>query len=568
MRLCLGVQGMGDKNAVDVAQLTHECVLIDGGAQVECETLRYGAPVPVGPFWGGTYVDDHAAVQVGPLRALENPRAGLRDEAVVRKVKQSYEDTPGLYEATEKEILFETDFTAWGTNVKGIQGKAGAPRQRRSALVCCLTMLSVQGTVDKKTLERLVHSTTHPFMHRKDFLSIFSAAYRFMTRMIYGPVYRIPTPVLQELVAAALLLPLADAELRWDVDCEISATDATPVRGGAVRGEVPYVYARELYRASEFCGEYTRLDWDAITEECLPSRMRRPARQLLQYIPSIRWRDLGGGAFRFKEHVNIQELQAVRGELQRLVVSRLGRGTRHVVLVDSRVVVGAWGKGRSSSKRLNNVLRSCLGWSTLGRVRLLLVWVPTDLNPSDDPSRDRPLRPPEPLNPTLIDDFVKFVGDMEARCTDLGVGLRGELSKKEFSKQDVWNVKGVRGGGGDGGAGNNNDGVPDFSFVSALGEFFDVGGEEFWNATSDCKVRSGDVSDSEPEATEAAGPPSSPPNEDPPPQSGDASCLHPPRLAQRGAAWQNGAGTHSLGGLSCQGVRGALGGRGCALQMR
>ena len=124
-RLCLAVQGMGDKNAVDIAQLNHECVLIDGDAQVECETLRYGAPVPVGPFWGGTYVDDHAAVQVGPLTKLDDPQSGLRDEEVVAKVKQSYQDTPGLHEATEKEILFQTSFSAWGTDVKGVEGKAG-----------------------------------------------------------------------------------------------------------------------------------------------------------------------------------------------------------------------------------------------------------------------------------------------------------------------------------------------------------------------------------------------------------------------------------------------------------
>ena len=92
---------------------------------MECETLRYGAPVPVGPFWGGTYVDDHAAVQVGPLTQLEHARSGLRDETVVAKVKQSYRDTPGLHEATEKKVLFQTAFTAWGTDVRGVEGKAG-----------------------------------------------------------------------------------------------------------------------------------------------------------------------------------------------------------------------------------------------------------------------------------------------------------------------------------------------------------------------------------------------------------------------------------------------------------
>ena len=74
---------------------------------------------------------------------------------------------------------------------------------------------------DKKTFERLVHSTTHPFMHWRELLAVFAASYLFLARMVYGVAYRIPLAVKQELVAAALLLPFACSGLRWDV--EISA---------------------------------------------------------------------------------------------------------------------------------------------------------------------------------------------------------------------------------------------------------------------------------------------------------------------------------------------------------
>ena len=35
---------------------------------------------------------------------------------------------------------------------------------------------------------------------------------------------------------------------------------------------------------------------------------------------------------------------------------------------DSRVTLGALGKGRSSSAKMNNILRSCLGYMVLGQI--------------------------------------------------------------------------------------------------------------------------------------------------------------------------------------------------------
>ena len=69
---------------------------------------------------------------------------------------------------------------------------------------------------------------------------------------------------------------------------------------------------------------------------------------------------------------------------------------------DSRVVVGAFGKGRSSSHQLNGVLRSILGWLVLGRVQWRNFFIPTDLNVADDPTRSRPLRARAPVAAHLV----------------------------------------------------------------------------------------------------------------------------------------------------------------------
>ena len=59
----------------------------------------------------------------------------------------------------------------------------------------------------------------------------------------------------------------------------------------------------------------------------------------------LAWRDLGGYRFNRTEHINIQELEALKNELKRLVSGRGIIRSRRVVLVDSRVVLGGVGQG-------------------------------------------------------------------------------------------------------------------------------------------------------------------------------------------------------------------------------
>lgn len=61
-RLALNVVAMGDRNAVDIAQATHEGVLRSQGCMREDEVLRYGGAFPSTKTVEGTYIDDHFTV--------------------------------------------------------------------------------------------------------------------------------------------------------------------------------------------------------------------------------------------------------------------------------------------------------------------------------------------------------------------------------------------------------------------------------------------------------------------------------------------------------------------------
>ena len=87
------------------------------------------------------------------------------------------------------------------------------------------------------------------------------------------------------------------------------------------------------------------------------------------------------------DHINIRECKALLFYLRWLLRARARHRHRVVVLVDSKVVVGAVCKGRSGSPALNAWVRRihCLAFA--GGIRLSLIFIPSEHNPSDFPSR-------------------------------------------------------------------------------------------------------------------------------------------------------------------------------------
>ena len=108
--------------------------------------------------------------------------------------------------------------------------------------------------------------------------------------------------------------------------------------------------------------------------------------------------------YRFSKGKDINLLESLISLLRR-ITREVIRTRRLLVLVDSRVVLGAVSKGRSSSRKVNFLLRKLWFWCLAHDVALELEWVPTWANPADAPSRNKPIeswyaslpkRPPPP----------------------------------------------------------------------------------------------------------------------------------------------------------------------------
>ena len=99
------------------------------------------------------------------------------------------------------------------------------------------------------------------------------------------------------------------------------------------------------------------------------------------------WKTVKGWRWRHSDHINVLEMEALYQSLRwRLRGGRLFN-RRFLHLVDSQVVLGVVAKGRSSSKKLNRVVKR-INLLLLGcHSYMLLGWVRSELNPADEPSR-------------------------------------------------------------------------------------------------------------------------------------------------------------------------------------
>ena len=147
-----------------------------------------------------------------------------------------------------------------------------------------------------------------------------------------------------------------------------------------------------------------RLDEDAAA----PIGHERPAVNLLaDHLP---WKVEKAWRWRRPEHINLLEQRVVGVFLESAVRKRL-RG-RLPLLLDSRVTLCSGAKGRSPSRALGSRWRRALPVIVGGRLYPGYLFVPTRKNPSDPPSRQRPLVPfsGKPLPPwELLEE-----GDTEA----------------------------------------------------------------------------------------------------------------------------------------------------------
>ena len=116
---------------------------------------------------------------------------------------------------------------------------------------------------------------------------------------------------------------------------------------------------------------------------------------------SLPFREVLRYKFARQNHINVQETRTYKTWLKYLCKHH--RRSRAVGLIDSRVLLGASAKGRSSSPALAHVLRTALPYILGGGLYPGGLHVYSAANRSDGPSRNRPVDPPSKPVPLWFD---------------------------------------------------------------------------------------------------------------------------------------------------------------------
>ena len=406
-RLCFKVLGMGDRNAFCIAQAVHEHILQSHGVLNSKHILQYGRAPPRSRRWEGVYLDDLLVTQVcrtpdgapvGPDFCPPAPRDDDPDIQAVKKAHEAYHFA-GLQRAEHKSFRGASDFKAWGAEVLGTKGSVGAPQQSRRDLWMLLGQVLRIGRVTQGILRRLLEYISFCFQYRRgEFYSLLHRSFAFVESLPEDSWVKVPGDIGDEVRAVAMHLPLASWNMRRSLSTVLHASDATPSSGGSTAARITPSLARELFRRSEYRGQHVRLDpnqRDEAREERLDSAPC--TEEINQLGVSLNWHVTSSYSFRQTSHVNLQELGAIKNLIKDWAAQPDQHNKVHLVLTDSQVCLGAIGKGRSSSYKLNGILRSMLPFLVLGNFVIGLNYINTKFNPADHPSRFSVLPPPQPM---------------------------------------------------------------------------------------------------------------------------------------------------------------------------
>jgi hypothetical protein len=146
------------------------------------------------------------------------------------------------------------------------------------------------------------------------------------------------------------------------------------------RAHLPKVLTEAFLRRVQYRGSDIRMDVGVMLNPEAVPRMPISARKW-------RWRAVKGWAWKDTEHINVLEARAILQTLKWRSRSLVSFHSRFVHLSDSQVSLAIYAKGRSSSFKLNRVLRKAAALLLATDMYPLMGFIRSADNPADKPSR-------------------------------------------------------------------------------------------------------------------------------------------------------------------------------------
>lgn len=377
---CCTTLPMGWSHSVYIAQTVHETALEQYGAVPGCRVVSLTRLDPSKPLSQldvirGIYIDD--VLNWGCSASTSN--AALEASGVAYNVV-------GFRLKATKRCAAAQQQTGLGVDFDGVRRQFRvAPTKIQTIIAETVTVVFTCGKVDVATVRSLVGRWLWACMVRRPSLSLLSKTFAFINRFQSGKA-KLWMSCKRELAALCALAPALVGSTAAH-DSTVFATDAsTPGYG------VTYCRSEDvehLLHYVETRGYHVRLDPvinDALAAAAVAVAPRDPP-ALRVWVLGQRWLVAVKGRFRVRSHINRQEIIATILALRWMGQQKRFWGARVFLLCDSTVAVGALAKGRSSARALTALCRRFAGLTLTFGIEVSLIWVSTDINPADGPSR-------------------------------------------------------------------------------------------------------------------------------------------------------------------------------------
>eukprot|EP00732_Lithocolla_globosa_P000549 Lithocolla_globosa_v1_NODE_182_length_5436_cov_23.147742.p1 type:complete len:485 gc:universal NODE_182_length_5436_cov_23.147742:1934-3388(+) len=368
---------MGWTPAVTLGQTAHENIVYNGALLKKEQALVERNPAAFVLESKKTahmiYVDD--LINIG----LEQDVGIVKSELDGADSAYDQAGTPSKKDkAIDPQIDTIEPMTALGNDLGG-DGIVRPAVDRLTTLVRDTNQMLKIGKASPENLQKLTGRWISCLLLTRPILSVLARSFAFGQQQ--GRKIRVlPEKVKQELSVLIKLAPMLRVDLTMPLADSILASDASSTGGGVsyrrMEGELS-----GLLDHREIRGWYTRLGMTGGPSRELPEKYTCALKTSKWKIGvSVRWR--------LPDHINCYEMNASVFGLRWMARSpRRFFGTRFPFLLDSMVALGAIAKGRSSSQRINYYVRKIAAYTLALNLRPYWTWVPTAVNPADEPSR-------------------------------------------------------------------------------------------------------------------------------------------------------------------------------------
>ena len=261
----------------------------------------------------------------------------------------------------------------------------GVSLTKRRALFQAVWHVLTSPSVVVGDIERLVGKFGFVHSSRPVMRSIFVEVYGWLDdlRGRKVRVTTLPDVIWCELMTAALLLPYAQFNLSAPFSQRVECSDASMSGIGRAWATMPSDLVQRMAQLCDHPGTYTNLNLPfglALNEEdkCPLRKLKLPRNLFHWHTAGARWRPL---------YIFLGEADAAVWVAECRLRRACDDEHRFVHPLDSASCVGAFMKGRSSSRLLNHRCQKLCAIGIAGGHETFYPWIPSGDNPADKPSR-------------------------------------------------------------------------------------------------------------------------------------------------------------------------------------